>query len=59
MMECAECEHDLRAGHDPSCSRYHPFVCMDCGSIDECDEEGTCRKCFGEGEYRKAYTGRE
>lgn len=23
-MECGECERDLRAGHDPSCSRYTP-----------------------------------
>ena len=23
-MECGECEHDLRGGHDPSCSRYRP-----------------------------------
>lgn len=21
-LECSECEHDLRGGHDPSCSRY-------------------------------------
>ena len=23
-IECGECEHDLRGGHDPSCSRYKP-----------------------------------
>lgn len=21
-IECGECEHDIRGGHDPSCSRY-------------------------------------
>lgn len=24
--ECSECERDLRAGHDPSCSRYKPSI---------------------------------
>lgn len=23
-LECGECEHDLRGGHHPSCSRYRP-----------------------------------
>ena len=24
-IECGECEHDLRGGHSPDCSRYVPF----------------------------------
>lgn len=26
-LECSECERDLRGGHDPSCSRYKPWIC--------------------------------
>ena len=29
-MECGECEHDLRGGHAPSCSRYILELCPVC-----------------------------
>ena len=25
-LECGECEHDLRGGHDEECSRYKPEI---------------------------------
>lgn len=39
-IECAECEHDLRGGHDESCSRYR-WTPRDADRV-ECDS-------FGEG----------
>lgn len=29
-VECGECERDLRGEHDPSCSRYKPYICANC-----------------------------
>ena len=40
-IECGECEHDLRGGHDPSCSRYVK-PCDEC-LREECDEECDCK----------------
>jgi hypothetical protein len=39
-LECSECEHDLRGGHDPSCSRYVK-PCERC-EREQCDEECDC-----------------
>lgn len=44
-MECGECEHDLRGGHHPSCSRYKPCACPNCGSdLEDWDGYMWCRK---------------
>lgn len=46
-LECSECEHDLRGGHDESCSRYRKpcDICLMAGETGypyECDEECDC-----------------
>ena len=42
-MECAECERDLRGGHDPACSRYKaPPDCPRCGEPMNSDEGWEC-----------------
>jgi DnaJ-class molecular chaperone len=50
-MECSECERDLRAGHDPSCSRYKPEQAHRCPSCagKGADDYGTCLQCGGSG----------
>lgn len=39
-LECSECEHDLRGGHDPSCSRY-VAPCKKCQE-ESCEDEEFC-----------------
>ena len=38
-IECGECEHDIRGGHDPSCSRHQP------PETTMSDEERICPYC--------------
>jgi hypothetical protein len=43
-MECGECEHDLRGGHDPSCSRIKlPTHCA-WMEEDEDRQDGVCKQ---------------
>jgi hypothetical protein len=47
-LECSECEHDLRGGHDPSCSRYVPEATVGCTcsfrlqGIDDSQHQNDC-----------------
>lgn len=41
-LECSECERDLRAGHDPSCSRYEVCQCGHGRGVHDEEWPGVC-----------------
>jgi hypothetical protein len=44
-IECAECERDLRGGHDPSCSRHRYCTCGHGQSSHDFENDGDCCRC--------------